>query len=545
MKKTTKAMATLLSLAVMAPSVIALAGCAESSSDTLVFGLSAAPTTYCPPDILSSSTGQVASQIYDNLVYIAEDYSVEPRGAKSWEWSDDGLTLTFQLNENATWHDGEPVTAADYVFSLQWYTSSETTFSKGSFGKYLTGVDFTTATETDTDSVGAAVGDNEYELVLSLNNTYTQDVFLYSYLKGFFVLPQHCFLDEDGNQLSDQEIYELTDFWSAPIGSGPYKFVSELTGSSVTLEAHEDYHLGTPAFKNLIMQVVDTDTAVDKILAGDVDILGYTLDVDVANSYKDRDDITIVTESDASTPVHICFNSSRIPLNIRQAVEYAIDKEDVLEKYYGGEGTIIDSGIKPTYPGSEGEHITYDTDVAAAYVQAAVDAGEWDTDTDVLKIGVVTETNATIMTYVSSYLNAIGIRTQVITNEMSVIQQSMMADDGTDDDDYEYGCAVWTISSSYYPTIISTYALYGEYLFFRFPSGMKDVPLSIYTEFLYATEDRAKELIAEFQEWEHEYRPVVTLTLYKAYSATSTRVTNVDSFNASNYNHASWKWEKV
>ena len=78
-------------------------------------------------------------KIYDKLVYIDEEGKVSPRAAKSWTLADDGMSLTIALDENAKWHDGEPVTADDWIWTIE-YMVSPTTAQHG-FGKYLRGVD--------------------------------------------------------------------------------------------------------------------------------------------------------------------------------------------------------------------------------------------------------------------------------------------------------------------------------------------------------------------------------------------------------------------
>ena len=101
---------------------------------------------------MNVATHQVGTQIYDKLAYIDENYVLHPRGADSWEFSEDGKTLTFHLNEKATWHDGEKVTAEDYVFSYKFYATSEVQFMYRPGTKYLEGVDPSTGVEQSTDS---------------------------------------------------------------------------------------------------------------------------------------------------------------------------------------------------------------------------------------------------------------------------------------------------------------------------------------------------------------------------------------------------------
>lgn len=540
-----KAFCALLGAIAITASATVLAGCTTTESkDTIVFGLGSDWATFKVTDFENATTHQVGSQIYDKLVYVAEDYSVEPRGAKSWSWSDDGTVLTFNLDESATWHDGEPVTAEDYVFTLQYYSTSEVeTLTNRSFVKRLTGTDDSTGIETDTDSIGAVATDT-YTLTLTLSSAYNQTVFLASTINSFYVLPQHCFVDEDGNQLSDTEIDE-SDFWSSPIGSGPYEYVSSITGQSVTLKAHEGYQLGTPAFETLIMQVIDTSTAVDKILAGDVDILGFTISEEVASTYAGTEGVTILAEENPSTQLNMVFNCQAVPQNIRQAIRYGINKQDILDRFYASEGQVIDSVVYPTYPGSEGIQDVYDVETAQSFVDAAEEAGEWDTENDSLVIGVVTSTNESIATVIGSYLDEIGINVTVKQAEMAVIQASMMADsDGTNT---TYHCAIWSLGASYYPaSMFTTFSLtlsgYGAYDFFHLDTADAYTPLSLYTSYLTATEEAEKTIIQTFQAWEDQVVPQVTIAFYSAYSATSSSVTGADVFNSTNWNHASWNW---
>lgn len=279
-KKAAKRLLTiLLSAVLLIGSAASLAGCAKEESEenrTVVLGLPKTWETLRVTDFMNVATHQVGTQIYDKLAYIDENYVLHPRGADSWEFSEDGKTLTFHLNEKATWHDGEKVTAEDYVFSYKFYATSEVQFMYRPGTKYLEGVDPSTGVEQSTDSAAVKAVD-EYTLELSLNNIYNQSEYLYSALSSFIVLPKHCFVKDDGTPMSDEEIYNDTDYWNAPIGSGPFKYVSDIADNSITLAADDDYHLGRPDFDTLIMQVIDTSTAVDKILSGDVDILGFNL----------------------------------------------------------------------------------------------------------------------------------------------------------------------------------------------------------------------------------------------------------------------------
>ena len=545
MFKNAKKLMALLLCCVMVLSLVACGGSNNAGSEdggdeaaekNIVFGLSKTWETLRTPDFINGATYQVGAQIFDKLVYLDEQNQVHPRGADSWEWAEDGMSITFYLNQNAKWHDGEPVTAEDYVFSYKFATTSEVQFQNRSGGKYLEGVDADTGIELSADSAAAEAVD-EYTLKLSLNSTYNQTSFMASALNSLFALPKHCFTNDDGSLMSDTEIYNST-FWNAPIGSGPCIYESEVTDSSITLKANKEYHLGAPQFDTMIMQVIDTSTAVDKILSGDVDILGFNLATEVAEQYLEDEDVVIVSEPSPSTQVNLCFNNLRVPQKIRQAVDRGLDKQDILDKIYGGNGVINYSMVFPNYPGYT-ERDIYNPTEAADLVQQAIADGDWSVDSKLI-IGVVNTTGENAATLIKSQLAEIGINVEIKMDEMATIQQAMITDLGTSDE-YQYSAAIWSVGATYIPTkIMGVYAMYADSLFFH--NDATEVYPIFGAYMTTQTVEDEKAIIEAFQTWEYENVPQSTIVQYGAYSATSPRMGNVDLFNVSNFNHTSWLW---
>lgn len=90
----------------------------DYSQDIITYGMTQAWDTINPYGSTSGSIAQNLScdKLYDRLAFIEEaGTGVSARGAKSWETADDGMAAIFHLDENAKWHDGEPVTAQDWV----------------------------------------------------------------------------------------------------------------------------------------------------------------------------------------------------------------------------------------------------------------------------------------------------------------------------------------------------------------------------------------------------------------------------------------------
>ena len=111
----------------------------ESSSggavrrEVVSIGVTSEPNTYFPYAATSTSADYVYDFLYDRLVYTDYEGNFTPRLADSWESNEDGTVITFHLNHNVKWHDGEPFTAQDMVFAAQVATSPETTVTRRSY----------------------------------------------------------------------------------------------------------------------------------------------------------------------------------------------------------------------------------------------------------------------------------------------------------------------------------------------------------------------------------------------------------------------------
>ena len=90
----------------------------QESGGTLIMVTQPEPPNLASYLSTSGPIGQVAAKVYEGLVDLGSGFEIEPALARSWEVSEDGLTMTFELQEGVTWHDGEPFTSEDVAFSL-------------------------------------------------------------------------------------------------------------------------------------------------------------------------------------------------------------------------------------------------------------------------------------------------------------------------------------------------------------------------------------------------------------------------------------------
>ena len=331
----------------------------DYSDKVITYGLTTAWDTVNPYGSTSGSIYQnlVCDKLYDRLAFIEEAGSgVSPRAAKSWESADDGKAAIFHLDENAKWHDGQPVTAKDWVFTAQLITNPKFDYGLRSEFNTWAGTD-ENGLETAEKSVGVEAVD-DYTLKISFKNVTPVEDWLILHNKYFYVLPEHLLGDIAPEKMKDDE------FWKAPIGSGPCTFISELSGSQLELGSFADYQLGAPQFGKLILKVIASTNTITSIAAGEMDGFYQQPTTDDALAAKDMG--LTVTESSEPTFVGVFLinNQNVSDKRIRQAMSYAIDKDLLIEQNLQGKGIAPATCV---IPGSEYDcGLTWSRDVDKA-----------------------------------------------------------------------------------------------------------------------------------------------------------------------------------
>lgn len=393
---------------------------ADYSEDIIVYGMTQAWDTINPYGSTSGSIAQnlICDKLYDRLAFIEEaGTGVTARGAKSWESADDGMAAIFHLDENAKWHDGEPVTAEDWVWTAQLITDPKFDYGLRSEFNTWAGTD-DTGLETSEDSVGLEVID-EYTLKMSFKAITPVEDWLILHNKYFYVLPQHLLGDIAPEELKEHE------FWKSPIGSGPCTFISELSGSELQLGSFADYHMGTPKWGKLVLKVIAQTNTITSIAAGEMDGFFQGPSVDDAMAAKELG--LPVEQSNAPTSVAIfLINNQNVPdKRIRQAMSYAIDKELLVEQSLQGHGETSTTCI---IPNSEYHFDTkWERDLDKAK-ELLAEAG-WDSNTTLHM--VITSARESMAAIIQQNLAEAGINVEVQTVELATMFAGLQ--DGTYD----------------------------------------------------------------------------------------------------------------
>lgn len=363
---------------------VSMTSFAADKSD-IVVAVDADVDTLHPTDFSTTVELGVLNQIYDTLLYYSPDGTKdpEPRIAESYEVSDDGLDYTFHLRDDVTFHDGTPVTADDVVFSIELYKASE---YQGSQISMLSSVEAT----------------DGHTVVCHLDAPYSP------FLQGI------C-----SPMIASKAYYESSedDFVNNPIGTGPYKFVSRAKGSNIKLEANEDYYRGAPEIKEVTFEVIpDSSTKAIALQTGEVNFA----EIDSATKPQlEANPAITIAEVPTSAFSYIAMNTEKEPFNdvkVRQAINYAIDRDNLVAVCYDGEAEV-NSNIcaKERFGYSDDQfQYTYDPEkakelLAEAGIETPYDLGEI----------LVAEKYSNLATVIQNDLKAVGLDVTISVKEFN------------------------------------------------------------------------------------------------------------------------------
>jgi len=358
---------------------VVLAGCTtggtnSSSNDTATSGDSNAEQVFnvvvsqeMPSADLSLATDTISfsalNNVYEGLYRLDADSTPQPAGAaEAAEVSEDGLTYKIKLREDAKWSNGDPVTAADYVYGWQRTVKPETASEYAYLFSPVKNADAITAGDTDPSELGIkAVGDYELEITLAKATPY------FDYLLAFpsFFPQNQKVVEENGDQYastSDNAVY-----------NGPFVltgFDGPGTDTEWAYEKNDQYwDKDTVKLQTINVSVVkESSTALNLFQDGQADdvILTGELAQQMAN------DEAFVSQLEATTSyLELNQRDEDSPFrneNLRKAISYAIDR-DALVTSILGDGSIASTGLVPegmTF--SPGDHTAF-TEAAGSVIE--------------------------------------------------------------------------------------------------------------------------------------------------------------------------------
>ena len=309
------------------------AGDSTGNKDAVSIAISSDMGSLDPLHTSGGTDFQIYRNIFDALVKEGPN-GVEPALAEDWTMSDDGLSYTFVIRKGVKFHNGEELKASDVVFSIS--TAQRSPYWAD-----------------HTASIKQAVATDDNTVVVELN---------YPYAPFLLAMTSVCIVPEAAYTAAGDS------FAQSPIGTGPYKFVSYKTGQSISLTRFDDYYGEPAAIRDVMFQVItESSTALISLETKQVN---FAMDLAMSQvKVAESNPEFRVEELESSGLDCLLMNNTVAPfddLRVRQAFNYAINKENVIAIAQEGIAQPADSPFNKTYFGYSDQIKGYEYNVEKA-----------------------------------------------------------------------------------------------------------------------------------------------------------------------------------
>ena len=351
--------------------------------------ISLAPQWFDPAETQGIITPfMVMYAIHDAMAKAMPGNATAPSLAESWQASADGRIYDFTLRKGVKFHNGDPLTSADVKFSFERY--------KGASAQALK------------DRVAAVETPSPLQVRFRLKNPWPDFMTFYTAASGAGWIVPKKYVEKVGDD----------GYKKAPIGSGPYKFVSFTPGVELVMEAFEGYWRKTPSVKRLVFKVIsDESTRLAALKRGEIDIV-YSIRGELAEELQRMPGLTLkpaviqapqwvsmLDQWDPKSPWH--------DKRVRLAANLAIDRKAINQAITLGHSKLTYSIIPSTFdfywqpPPYAFDPAQAKKLLAEAGYPNGFDAGDYYLDISY----------ANVQEAIANYLLQVGIRTKLVSRE--------------------------------------------------------------------------------------------------------------------------------
>lgn len=329
---------------------LVLAPVAAQGESTLVISIAADPTGFDPEAVANNTSGFIMATVFDSLVrYKPGSTEVEPGLAKSWDISPDGLTYTFHLRAGITFHDGSKFNAAEYIQTLDRQLKKDDPNSIYKTGPVEGYEDFTFGSVVSY----RAIDENTVQFKLKE--------------------PSAAFLNSLAMVWNGVVSYEAAakygkDFRNHPVGTGPFIFREWKSRDQIVLDANPSYWKGKPKLDHIVFkEYPDAQAALLALKRGETQIMGDVA-TQVISALRADHNIVVLTQPGLAVN-GMAMPNDTAPFNdkrVRQALNYAVDKNAINKALYGGLAVTMTSPLPEAQWGFDKSLKGYPYDLAKA-----------------------------------------------------------------------------------------------------------------------------------------------------------------------------------
>lgn len=381
-------------------------GAAEESG---VLYSNGGPVEFFETPWLNPGTYMYNKALYAHLLFADENLSpIRGEGdlAKSYEMSEDGKTLSFELRDNIFWHDSEPITSEDIKWSIEY--ALKTTVLNSVFRSTFAAIEGAGEYETGSTEHISGIAVEGSKITITFEKVAPDALLTFT---QFPPLPKKYLADTDPISLQQAKYFQ------SPVGSGPFMVDQIQMNNFTTLKPFDKYYGGTPSYTiHLNPSAGDSDANfVTNAKAGKLDY-AYTKNIADVKALEGTPGITIDTVNVRYTRLLYInkfqkANGKKAPLadpKVRQAIAYALDMDSILAGIFEG-AAIPANSLTPDGPDKVEGLNSYDYNPEKAKALLA-EAG-WDPNTELDVVYYYTDQmTQDLMAIIQQYLADVGIK---------------------------------------------------------------------------------------------------------------------------------------
>jgi peptide/nickel transport system substrate-binding protein len=374
---------------------------ADTTPGTLVVGLVAEPTSLDPGQLTDINSMKLLGAMYDTLVrFKPNSFDLTPGLATSWDISGDLMSYTFKLRQGVKFHDGTDFNADAVKFTYDRLLDPNSPYA-------------------DTGPFPFAPG-----YYGSIAQTNVLDPYTVQFqLKRQDAALINAFTLNTGRIVSPTAVQKYRkDFAQNPVGTGPFKFVSWDHDVRIALTANQDYWDGAPALSQMVFRpLADEQTRITEFLSGGVDLI-FDVPPDNIDQVQNMQNASFLAQPGPHV-WWITLNTKRPPFDnalVRQAVNYAVNKDALTQDILKGTGTPSVGPIPPAITWAYTDQVTqypYDPSQAQSLLQQAGVTLPMNLTFWVTQSGSGMQSPLTMGTAIQADLAAVGINAQIQTYE--------------------------------------------------------------------------------------------------------------------------------
>ncbi len=309
---------------------------------------------------------------HEGLVVQNEELDFDALLAKDWEINEEQTEVTFELEEDVTWHDGEPFTADDVVFTYQTLMDPAYTSSGGLRTIFVEPLlNYEAYKDGETEEYEAVVAEDDYTVTFKFDEPNPNLL----YFASFPIIPEHVFESVPIEEMTEST-YSLDP--EEVVGTGPFEFSSMVERESYEMEKYEDYWQGEPHLDKIVWKVVDESVQVGLLESGDLDFIASPSDIPEGDleDVEMNDDINVIKQTDFTVQV-LGFKlnhrtSSDVQNNVidpenweenekvanqkvRQAIAHAVNRQGIIDGLNFGVGELVETPIPQQFEAHNSE----------------------------------------------------------------------------------------------------------------------------------------------------------------------------------------------